>query len=206
MFALTCILALLGIAVVVWWVPAEPARHAHEVLGWREALAAVFARAGLLRLYLGVFVLHAVQLSMWVAIPAMLVGARLEKQSHWQVYLGAVLLSFFAMGRCCFRWKSAATCEPCFWAAWPCCWGWSWYLHRRWVRHRPCSRWAPCCLRFSVPSMCWRPASQPGLPPGTTPGARDGAGVYNSLQSLGFLPGAPWAAGWSRAMVRRRCS
>ena len=47
---------------------------------------------------LGVFVLHTVQLSMWVAVPAMLVQAGLGKDQHWQVYLPAVVLSFVAMG------------------------------------------------------------------------------------------------------------
>jgi hypothetical protein len=52
----------------------------------------------LLRLNLGVFVLHTVQMSMWVAVPAMLVQAGLAKAVHWQVYLPAVVLSFVAMG------------------------------------------------------------------------------------------------------------
>jgi predicted MFS family arabinose efflux permease len=51
-----------------------------------------------LRLNLGVFVLHTVQLAMWVAVPAMLVQAGLTKDHHWQVYLPAVVLSFVAMG------------------------------------------------------------------------------------------------------------
>jgi len=58
----------------------------------------VWTQPDLLRLNLGVFVLHTVQLSMWVAVPALLVQAGLAKDQHWQVYLPAVVLSFGAMG------------------------------------------------------------------------------------------------------------
>ncbi len=95
LFGLTCALALAGIAVVVWWVPPEPPQH-HPAP--RGHLAQVWAHPDLLRLNLGVFVLHTVQLSMWVAVPALLVQAGLSRDHHWQVYLPAVVLSFGAMG------------------------------------------------------------------------------------------------------------
>ena len=95
LFGLTCALALGGIAVVVWAVPPEPAQHRNAPRG---RLAEVWAHPDLLRLNLGVFALHTVQLSMWVAVPAMLVQAGLTKDHHWQVYLPAVVLSFVAMG------------------------------------------------------------------------------------------------------------
>jgi MFS family permease len=95
LFGLTCALAVAGIAVVLWWVPAEPAQHAHAPRG---RLFDVWKHADLLRLNLGVFVLHTVQLAMWVAVPAMLVQAGLPKAEHWHVYLPAVVLSFVAMG------------------------------------------------------------------------------------------------------------
>jgi predicted MFS family arabinose efflux permease len=61
-------------------------------------LADVLAHADLMRLNLGVFVLHAVQLAMWVAVPSLLVQAGLGKAQHWQVYLPAVVLSFLFLG------------------------------------------------------------------------------------------------------------
>ncbi|HTH08799.1 MAG TPA: MFS transporter, partial [Acidovorax sp.] len=88
-------LALAGVAVVIWWVPPESTQHAEVPRG---RLADVWGHADLLRLNLGVFVLHTVQLSMWVAVPAMLVQAGLAKDHHWHVYLPAVVLSFAAMG------------------------------------------------------------------------------------------------------------
>ena len=95
LFWLTCLLALAGIAVVLWGVPQESARHADAPRG---RLADVWRHADLLRLNAGVFVLHTVQMAMWVAVPALLVQAGLGKDAHWQVYLPAVVLSFIAMG------------------------------------------------------------------------------------------------------------
>ena len=95
LFGLTCALALAGIAVVLWVVPPEPARHAEAPRG---TLADVWAQPDLRRLNLGVFVLHTVQMAMWVAVPAMLVQAGAPKQDHWHIYLPAVVLSFIVMG------------------------------------------------------------------------------------------------------------
>lgn len=95
LFGLTCMLALAGIAVMVWWVPPEPTAH-HDAP--RGRLAEVWTHPDLWRLNLGVFALHTVQLAMWVAVPALLVQAGLPKEQHWHVYLPAVMLSFGAMG------------------------------------------------------------------------------------------------------------
>jgi predicted MFS family arabinose efflux permease len=95
LFAVTGALALLGVAVVVWGAPPAPARVVGPARG---RLKDVLSHVGLLRLNLGVFVLHAVQLAMWVAVPALLVQAGLGKDEHWQVYLPAVLGSFVLMG------------------------------------------------------------------------------------------------------------
>ncbi|MDR2326689.1 MAG: MFS transporter [Acidovorax sp.] len=94
-FGLTCALALAGICAVLWVVPAEPTQHADAP---RAHFSELLRHGDLLRLNLGVFVLHTVQMAMWVAVPAMLVQAGLAKAAHWQVYLPAVLLSFLAMG------------------------------------------------------------------------------------------------------------
>jgi MFS family permease len=94
LFGLTGLLALSAMAVVIWVVPAEQALPAHRPRG---SLALVLRQPALLRLNLGVFVLHAVQLAMWVAVPALLVQAGLPKAEHWEVYTPTVLLSFFVL-------------------------------------------------------------------------------------------------------------
>ena len=99
LFALTGGLALVGIAVVIWWVPPEPRQHKNLPRG---RLLEVLRLPALLRLNLGVFVLHAVQLAMWMAVPALLVQAGLSREHHWWVYLPAVLASFFVMGATLF--------------------------------------------------------------------------------------------------------
>ncbi|WP_029527200.1 MFS transporter [Polaromonas glacialis] len=95
LFVLTGVLALAGIAMVLWMVPPEPLLHKDMARG---GVADVLRRGDMLGLNFGVFVLHAVQLSMWVAVPALLVQAGLLKALHWQVYLPAVLASFVVMG------------------------------------------------------------------------------------------------------------
>jgi len=94
LFAITGVLALLGVAVILWGAPAAPAMQP----GPRGRLVDVLRHAGLMRMNFGVFVLHAVQLAMWVAVPALLVQSGLPKDAHWQVYLPAVLASFVLMG------------------------------------------------------------------------------------------------------------
>jgi predicted MFS family arabinose efflux permease len=52
----------------------------------------------LMRLNLGVFVLHVIQTAMWVLVPAALVASGgLPLAEHWKVYLPAVLISFAVM-------------------------------------------------------------------------------------------------------------
>ena len=95
LFWLTGALALVGVGVVIWGAPPAPPPELEQGLG---RLADVLAHADLMRLNLGVFVLHAVQLAMWVAVPSLLVQAGLGKAQHWQVYLPAVVLSFLFLG------------------------------------------------------------------------------------------------------------
>ena len=95
LFWLTGVLALLGVAVVIWGVPPAPAPTPEQ---GRGRLRDVLVHADLMRLNVGVFVLHAVQLAMWMSVPALLVQAGLQTAQHWQVYLPAVLLSFLFLG------------------------------------------------------------------------------------------------------------
>ncbi len=99
LFNLTGILALGGVVVVIWGVPPEPAQQAVAPKG---TLKEVLTHIPSLRNNLGVFVLHAVMLAMWVAVPQMLVDAGLSKEHHWWVYLPAVSFGFLVMGKTLF--------------------------------------------------------------------------------------------------------
>jgi MFS family permease len=107
-FALTGVLALGAIAVVRWVTPESPpilpGSHGDPLAGRetgaasRTTFAAVALEPDLLRLNLGIFVLHAVQMAMFVVVPAWLVErAGLALDAHWKLYLPVVLLSFALM-------------------------------------------------------------------------------------------------------------
>ncbi len=96
MFALTGVLALAAIAWVVLGVPSV-ARAGPMSLS-RAGFAQVLAHPDLWRLNLGIGVLHAVQVGVFVVLPGWLVErAGLALGDHWLIYLPVVLLSFAPM-------------------------------------------------------------------------------------------------------------
>lgn len=92
-FWLTALLALGAIGVVWKVVPAAP--PVPRATG--GSFVGVLRDAQLMRLNLGVFILHLIQTAMWVMVPAALVSGGLAMPEHWKVYLPAVLLSFVVM-------------------------------------------------------------------------------------------------------------
>ncbi len=194
LFALTGLLALTGMAIVAWVVPPEPAKPVQRPRG---SLKLVLREPALLRLNLGVFVLHAVQLAMWVAIPALLVQAGLDKAAHWQVYLPAVLASFVVLGGTLFPLERRGYLRAVFLSAIGLILlvqlGFMWS-----AQHGTPSLVALACLLFvffcgfNVLESC-----QPSLASRAAPAHARGAalGVYNTLQSLGFFAGGA-AGGW----------
>ena len=194
LFALTGSLALAAIAAVIWWVPPEPLKHANSPRGSvREALS----HPALLRLDFGVFVLHAVQLAMWVAIPALLVASGLGAASHWQVYLPAVLASFVVMGTTLFPLEKRGYLRAVFLTAVGLIFAVQ--LGLLWVA----SMAAPSLGLLGILLFLFfcgfnvLEASQPSLASRAAPAHSRGAalGVYNTLQSLGFFAGGA-VGGW----------
>jgi MFS family permease len=194
LFALTGVLVVCCMATVIWGVPAEPALTSAP--GSRlHGLKEVLTHADLLRLDLGAFILHAVQLAMWVAIPAMLVQAGLLKASHWQVYLPAVLLSFVFMGGL-FVLEARGKLKLAFLGSvaligvvqlglW-------------WSLGQASSVWLLGFLLFAFfVGFNVLEASQPSLASRVAPAHARGAalGVYNTVQSLGFFVGG-FGGGW----------
>jgi len=92
-FAMTGVLALCAIGVVAWAVPQPEAQGPPRVVRW----AVIFTDRELLRLNVGIFVLHAVLMAFFVVVPLALVRAGLPRQDHWWVYLSTVGAGFVLM-------------------------------------------------------------------------------------------------------------
>jgi MFS family permease len=186
LFVLTGVLAIAAIAVVVWVVPPEP--HEHKNLP-RGKFKEVLAHSGLVRLDIGVFILHAVQLAMWVAVPALLIQAGLPKAAHWQVYLPAVLASFFVMGGTLFPLERRGYLRAVFLASIGL------------IALVQLGLWLAVTQPSALELGLWLfvffcgfnvlEASQPSLVSRIAPAHLRGSalGVYNTLQSLGFFVG-----------------
>ncbi len=194
LFALTALLALGGIAVVMYWVPTEPAKALERRSG---GLLEVLRDPSLLRLDFGVFVLHAVQLAMWVAIPALLVGAGLDKSRHWQMYLPVVVASFLIMWVTLFPMEKRGYLRAALLVAM----GLIFLVQLGFlVALRLGSPGLPLLGALLLVFFCGfnvLEASQPSLASRLSPPYARGAalGVYNSLQSLGFFAGGA-VGGW----------
>jgi MFS family permease len=192
LFTITGFLALVGVVVVLWVAPPEPAKHKNQPRG---RLSEVLAHAGLMRLNAGVFILHAVQLAMWVAIPALLVQAGLPKEHHWWVYLPAVLASFVVMAASLFPLERRGYLRAVFLASI----GLIALVQAGllWSASAPGIATLAVLLFVFFCGFNVLEASQPSLASRTAPAHARGAalGVYNTLQSLGFFAGGA-IGGW----------
>jgi MFS family permease len=193
LFALTGGLAMVGIAVMVWWVPPEPVIHKNLPRG---RLLEVLRLPALLRLNLGVFILHAVQLAMWMAVPAMLVEAGLPREHHWWVYLPAVLASFLVMGMTLFPLEKRGYLRAVFLTAIALTTAVQFGLLLA-AKGTPGVGVLGLLLFVFFCGFNVLEASQPSIASRVAPSHARGAamGVYNTLQSLGFFVGGV-AGGW----------
>ncbi len=186
LFMLTAGLALTGMAVVAWVVPPEPVEH---VDAGRGGLRQVLAHAELLRVDVGVFVLHAVQIAMWLSVPALLREAGVDGPAQWKVYLPAVLGSLLILGGFLFRLERKGHFKAVYLGTIALIalvqLGFLWALQGP-------SVWAVSvllCLYFV--GFNAQEASQPSLASRLAEPRQRGAalGVYNTLMSLGIFAG-----------------
>lgn len=192
LFAITGVMALACVAVVAWWTPPEPKQHKNVPRG---KLSDVLRDPALLRCDVGVFVLHAVQVAMWVAIPALLVQAGLPKEHHWWVYLPAVMASFFVMGGTLFPLERRGYLRAVFL--------FSIALVGLVQLGLAAAARAPAVGTLSLLLFVFfcgfnmLEASQPSMTSRIAPAHARGAalGVYNTLQSVGFFFGGA-VGGW----------
>ncbi|WP_018872219.1 MFS transporter [Thioalkalivibrio sp. ALJ16] len=98
-FGLSAVLGVVAIAILYLWVP-RPARtrsHPDMVPVW-SALPGVLRAPDLLRLNLGIFVLHVVLAANFLVIPVLLLeSVELPAASHWQFYVPVLLAGFVLM-------------------------------------------------------------------------------------------------------------
>lgn len=96
LFVLTGLLALAAIGVVVALVPRGQTRAAAP-RNTRATMRMALLAPELFRLNTGIFVLHVVQMAMFVVVPPLLVAGGLPLPGHWKIYLPVVLASFALM-------------------------------------------------------------------------------------------------------------
>ena len=187
LFAITAVLALSGVAIVIWLVPPEPP---HRVAPPRGSLRIVLSHVPTLRLNFGVFVLHGVLLAMWVAVPQMLVDSGLDKAHHWWVYLPTVAASFFIMAGTLFPLERRGYLRAVF----LCAIGLVALVQ---LGLSATAAAGPTLLALTVLLFAFFCASnvleacQPSIASRAAPPQARGAamGFYNTLQSLGFFAG-----------------
>jgi len=195
LFALVGVLALAGIAVTALVVPAEPAashdprREVRPVM-----LLSVLENVELLRLNFGIFVLHVVQIAIFVVIPVALVGhAGLPLSEHWKVYLPVILGSFALMappllhaerrGRLKFLFLSAVALLAAVELGLAVCYANFPFLVALLLFFFVAFNILEACLPSLVSRIA--PASSRGT----------ALGVYNTTQALGLAVGGP-VGGW----------
>ena len=186
LFVTTGLLALAAIGLLLKAVPPAPVPHGHEKLPLRR----VIFDADLLRLNLGIFVLHAVQMAMFVVLPHALVDhGGLPAASHWQVYLPAVLASFVVMVPAIIAAERKDRMRPVFIAAVALL---AVVQVGLYVFHTSLWTLALWLLLFFVAFNVLE-ATLPSLVSRTAPPSAKGAalGVYNTTQAIGlFIGGA----------------
>ena len=92
---MTGVLVVMAIGVLLWVVPDAPATAAKAEDG--SSTRAVLFDRQLLRLNVGIFLLHMVLMAMFVVIPILLVQRGLPLSEHWKIYFPTVMLSFALM-------------------------------------------------------------------------------------------------------------
>jgi len=186
LFVMTGALAILAIAVLLKAVPTPPRPPGHV----RLPLARVLADGELLKLNLGIGVLHMIQMAMFVVLPRALIDhGGLEAAEHWKVYLPAVLASFAVMVPAIIAAEKKDRMRPVFSAAVALIAVVQLGLY---LFGDSLAGLALCLLLFFVAFNILE-ATLPSLVSRTAPPEAKGAalGVYNTTQAIGlFLGGA----------------
>jgi MFS family permease len=99
LFWMTAVLAFFASGLVIWVVPTPPRTSGDPLTGAAAGhFLEVLKSPQLLRLDVGIFLLHMVLTALFVAIPFALVDVlALERDAHWRVYVPVLLVSIVLM-------------------------------------------------------------------------------------------------------------
>jgi len=182
---------LTGILVIAAMIPVlrmkEPARKKAMDASMAQAKKTVLSNGQLMRLNLGIFMIHMTQTAIFVVIPLALIGMGSALQEHWKVYLPVVMLSFLAMIPPIFWAERSGHNKPAFLAAiglmGAAIAGFAIAPHVIWV-------WAAVLFLFFT-SFNLLEAFLPSWVSRVAPPEHRGLalGVYNTTQSLGLFTG-----------------
>lgn len=97
-FWLTAALAVLGIGIVMFIVPSAVNRAPKgDTVASMADIRQLVRHPQLIRLDLGVLLLHLTLTTLFVALPGQLIADGLAAQDHWQLYIPVLLLAFVLM-------------------------------------------------------------------------------------------------------------
>jgi len=99
-FWLTAVFALMGVAVTLFWVPDAPLTFHRETEPVPEQFKTILRDHELLRLDIGILILHMVLTATFLVIPLALVNeqhANLPSAEHWKIYLPVMILAMGLM-------------------------------------------------------------------------------------------------------------
>ena len=92
------LMGILGLGAILLAVFVVPAQQTVAKSPFTAKFSEIFFNKDLLRLNVGVLILHAAQVALFMTLPGLLVRADLPLNAHWRLYLPAVLISFVFMG------------------------------------------------------------------------------------------------------------
>lgn len=178
-------LAIIAISLVLWVVP-NPVMLPQRTKT-KAPFAEVLRNLELWRLNIGVFVLHATQIALFMVLPTLLISAGLPVAMHWKVYLPVMGLSFLIMVPAIIVAEKRGRIKIIMLAA---------------IATVLISQWLFIKLPYTLGGISSillvyftgfnvLEALQPSLVSKLAPGMRKGAamGVYNTIQALGYFSG-----------------
>lgn len=193
MFLLVAVLAAAAIGVVLFIVPPAPPRSPE-----RASFVQVLREPELMRMNFGVFALHAIQMSMFVVLPSVLVNAGgLPLDEHWKLYLPVVLVSFVLMLPPIFIGEKTGRMKPVFVSAIALLLLVEFGLRAAAAQPQLSFGLLVGLLLAFFVAFNILEASQPSLVSRLAPTGSRGAalGVYNTMQAIGLFAGGA-GGGW----------